>query len=514
MKLIKKIVAIMFAFIMVFSLSTNVKAVNGVNASQGSITLDKVRNGETYKIYRILDLDSYNYPTGNPKGGNYSYTYKKQGDKNATEWKNFIDTNTGDGEYFKKTGSTSSNYFTANDGVNGEDIAKAALQYVKKNGIEADDSYTATENGTYTFNYLPLGYYLVESTVSALCSLDTTNPNQTIKVKYGEPTVKKEIVHSTSRDSTYETASIGDIITYNVIITVKKGAKDYVFHDKLDNGLKYSGMNETLPFNVQFTTTKKVPSVNGSMTMLKPGAGDYTLIQDETNNSFSIEFTNDFIQKFDENDEIHLMYCAVVTKDALMNTAINNTAYLKYGNKQETTKVSTNVYTYQIPVFKYTGEGKQALAGATFKLYKDTKDDKNLLTFENKAKDVYAKDVYKYNRNTEGTTTSLVSGDDGYIRLDGLSAGTYILEETKAPEGYNKLENPIKVVVTKGEEGKPVIHVDDDTTSVEKVEVKNNTGSILPSTGGMGTTLIYLIGGALVLGSGFVLANKKRAKAK
>ena len=110
--------------------------------------------------------------------------------------------------------------------------------------------------------------------------------------------------------------------------------------------------------------------------------------------------------------------------------------------------------------------------------------------------------------------TDLVSDANGNINLNGLSAGTYILEETKAPEGYNKLEKTIKVVVTKGEDGKPVIHVDDDTTSVEKVEVKNSTGSLLPSTGGMGTTLIYLVGGALVLGSGFVLANKKRAKAK
>lgn len=508
MKLIKKIAAIMFAFMMVFSLSTNVKAENVVNTSQGSIKISNVKNGETYKIYRILDLDSYNYPTGKPDKGNYSYTYK-QGEKNATEWKKFIDDNTGDGKYFKKTGSNVSNYFTANDGVNGEDIAKAALQYVKANSIKADRFYDATANGSYTFEGLPLGYYLVESTVSALCSLDTTNPNQTVKVKYDEPTVKKEIIHSTSRDTTFKTASIGDIITYNVIITVKKGAKDYVFHDKLDNGLKYSGMNETLPFKVQITTTKQVPSVNGSTTMLKPEAGDYTLIQDEKNNSFSIEFKNDFIQKFDENDEIHLMYFAVVTKDAPTNTAVNNTAYLKYGNKQETTKVSTSVYTYQIPVFKYTGEGKQALAGATFKLYKGTKDDNNLLTFDNKAND-----VYKYNPKTEGTTTSLESGDDGYIRLDGLSAGTYTLEETKAPEGYNKLEKTIKVVITKGEDGKPVINVDDNTTSVERVEVENNTGSLLPSTGGMGTTLIYLIGGALVLGSGFVLANKKRAKAK
>ena len=131
------------------------------------------------------------------------------------------------------------------------------------------------------------------------------------------------------------------------------------------------------------------------------------------------------------------------------------------------------------------------------------------MKFDNKAND-----VYKYNPSTEETTTSLVSDDSGYIRLDGLSAGTYFLEETKAPNGYNKLENPIKVVVTQGTDGKPVIHVDDDTDRVDTVKVKNNTGTILPSTGGMGTTLIYLVGGALVLGSGFVLANKKRAKAK
>ena len=165
-------------------------------------------------------MDSYNYPTGNPDGGNYSYTYK-QGDKNAAEWKSFIDANTGDGKYFKKTGSTVSNYFTANDGVKGEDIAKAALQYVNGNGIEADGSYTATADGTYTFNNLPLGYYLVESSVSALCSLDTTNPNQKIKVKYEEPTVEKKIIDTEGLVSD-RTAKIGDIITYYVTFPVKK----------------------------------------------------------------------------------------------------------------------------------------------------------------------------------------------------------------------------------------------------------------------------------------------------
>lgn len=502
MKLIKKIAAIMFAFMMVFSLSTNVKAKSGDNTRKGSITISNVKNGETYKIYRILDLDSYEYSDENNenKEGNYSYTYK-QGDKNAAEWKNFIDANTGDGKYFKKTGSTVSKYFTANDGVKGEDIAKAALQYVNDNDIKADGSYTATADGTYTFNNLPLGYYLVESSVSALCSLDTTNPNPSITVKYDEPTVTKKIIDTEGLVSN-TTAKIGDPITYRVTIPVKKGATNYVFHDELETGLKYYKNPEAgNKFSVAVDSTQA--HTNGTQGV------DYTLTLNANENAFTIKFEDSFLQKINVGEDITLTYIAIVTKDAPMNTAINNTAYLKYGNNQETTESTTSVYTYNIPVYKYTGEdeNKIALAGATFRLYRGEKAEGNLLKFDEKNKD-----AYKYNKS--GSVMELVSDTNGNININGLSAGTYILEETKAPEGYNKLEKTIKVVVTKGEDGKPVIHVDDNTTSVEKVEVKNNTGSLLPSTGGMGTTLIYLVGGALVLGSGFVLANKKRAKAK
>lgn len=500
MKLIKKIAAIMFAFMMVFSLSTNVKAESGINQNQGSITISNAKDGETYKIYRILDLDSYNYTDANHEDGNYSYTYR-QDDNSANGWKQFIKINTGENKFFKLTGSK---YITANTGVKGEDIAKAALDYAKANGINDDDSYTATENGTYTFNNLPLGYYLAESSVSALCSLDTTKPNQTIKVKYEEPTVTKKIVDNQKGLVDNTTANIGDKITYHVTIPVKKGATKYVFYDKLDTGLKYYKDQQLgNKFSVAVDSTQE--HTNGTQGV------DYTLTLDANEQAFTIKFEDSFLQKISVGKDITLTYMAIVTNKAPMNTAINNKAYLKYGNNQQTTESTTSVFTYQIPVYKYTGEvgNEQALSGATFKLYKEKKDDKNLLKFDNKAND-----VYKYNPSTEETTTSLVSDDSGYIRLDGLSAGTYFLEETKAPNGYNKLENPIKVVVTQGTDGKPVIHVDNDTDGVDTVKVKNNTGTILPSTGGMGTTLIYLVGAALVLGSGFVLANKKRAKAK
>ena len=494
MKLIKKIAAIMFAFMMVFSLSTNVKAVSGVNQNQGSITISNAKAGETYKIYRILDLASYNYSEGDHDKGNYSYTYKTG--QNDTEWKQFIVDNTGDGKYFSVTDGK---YLTANGTANGEDIAKDALKFVQDSDtITADASKKPETDGPITFSDLPLGYYLVESTVGALCSLNTTHTNQNIEVKYEEPTITKTILMSDSDDTTHETVKIGDSIMYQITIDVKKGAKNYVLHDQLDPGLKYHEIPDT-----GFSVHAYVMENNKPVT-LRPTT-DYLLTHDKNANAFTLKFEDSCIKNLVDK-QINVDYYVNVTKGALMDTAMKNKAFLNYGNSQTSKESTTSVFTYQIPVYKYTGEGanKKPLANATFNLYKDSKADGNLLRFDGKIGNVYT-----YNK--DGEVKDLVSGDDGYVKLNGLSAGTYFLEETKAPNGYNKLENPIKIVVTKADNTKKITR---DDVVVTQIDVENKSGSLLPSTGGMGTTLIYLIGGALVLGSGFVLANKKRAKAK
>ena len=493
MKLIKKIAAIMFAFIMVFSLGTNVKANTGsqtTSGQKGSITITNVKKGEIYNVYKVLTLDSYDKANG-------LYSYLPAND----DWKAYIN---GEGQSYM---SLNSNGYVephySQD--NAQEVAQKLIEKAKviaqtDNTIKTIAPVTS-DDGKLVIDNLSLGFYVIDSTVGTLCALTTTNPDVTFEEKHEEPTVSKQIDYSNSSDSTYETVKIGDSIHYSITIDVKPGATKYELHDKLDAGLNYYINPASNKFNVD-VSINDIANSNGREN------DDYTFkFDNDKKNAFTLTFIDDYIQKA-LNKQIKVSYFVQVTKDATVDAAIKNTAYLKYGAAQTTRPATTSVFTYQIPVYKYTGEGLTAkpLPDATFKLYKDTKNDDNLLRFDDKIGN-----VYKYNPNTEGTITSLVSGDDGYIKLDGLSAGTYILEETKAPDGYNKLENLITIVVTKDGETKKITK---DGDVVTQIDVKNNSGTLLPSTGGMGTTLIYLIGGALVLGSGFVLANKKRAKAK
>ena len=112
-------------------------------------------------------------------------------------------------------------------------------------------------------------------------------------------------------------------------------------------------------------------------------------------------------------------------------------------------------------------------------------------------------------------------GADGVLRFEGLAAGDYVITEIKAPDGYNKLDTPINVTInwaapaegtgtncTWTSEGREVVD------GVIQVPVLNNTGSLLPSTGGIGTTIFYVVGGILVIGAGILLVTKRRMKAQ
>lgn len=228
--------------------------------------------------------------------------------------------------------------------------------------------------------------------------------------------------------------------------------------------------------------------------------------------TFDIEF---YSGSLNVDDEVEISYKAKLNKGADIGfsgqfTENKNTAWLAYGDGKKSNDANTNVYTYQIPVLKYTNTitGKKGLSGAKFTLSTD-KQGKNKISFvkiaSEKEYDVYR----KAEEGEQNTVTDITTNTNGKFKFVGVNQ-KYYLTETEAPKGYNKLKDSIEIQASEMN----MVLVNGTLINTENVEVLNSSGTILPSTGGMGTTLIYLIGGALVLGSGFVLANKKRAKAK
>lgn len=462
MKLIKKIAAMLFAFAMVFSMTGVVQA---DETTDGSITINNAIEGQTYTIYKILDLESYD-------GNNYSY-------KAESGWDAFI---TGAGKSYLKTNDNGYVEFVGTK-ADMPAFAKSALQFAKVNGLAKVASKTADAT-TVTFGTLSLGYYLIDSSTGALCSLDTTCPTATVQEKNSVPTVDKTIIDS-NNTTKKNSANIGDKVLFKTTIDVEKGAENYVLHDKMDAGLTF----DSSIYSVQ--ANQPSPVLGTDCILQTKNLGDDC--------TFHLVFTQEYLNNLTDSHEIDVVYGATVNENAKINQANTNQTWLTYGDNKKSNVDETQTFSFGIPVFKYTGLTKTGLADAQFKLYNDKacKDEVKLT----KADD----HTYRVDPKCNAT---MVSPIDGKFNVNGLKAGTYYLKEMAAPKGYNKLAKPITVTIDN--DGK--ITADDKTTT--EVGVENKSGTLLPSTGGMGTTLIYLAGIVLVVLSGYVLISKRRASTK
>ena len=221
MKLLKKIAAIMLSIMMVLGMASVVSAdsatTSGTSATKGKITINSARAGQTYKIYKLLDLESYDKT-------NNLYSYKP-----AAKWENFFKTN---GEGSKYVDINENGYVTWKDGADAVEFAQKALAHAKSQSIAAEKNETvATGSNTVIFDNLDLGYYLVESSVGALCGLTTTNNEATIKEKNGVPSVEKKVQEDSKVGKTDEwgnsnTADIGQTVNFQTTITAQPGAQN------------------------------------------------------------------------------------------------------------------------------------------------------------------------------------------------------------------------------------------------------------------------------------------------
>ena len=523
-KAIKKLLAALLAVAMLCAMAVPALAADGATGTgattgTGSIKIVNTVNGNTYKIYRILDLEYH----ADTKA--YRYT------ANDT-WKSFVETQA---EYLVVDTKTNAVTWSANKN-NAADIqafANAAGSYAKAQPIKADytetadgqsDTGAATDNTTsITFNNLPLGWYLVVSDLNngAICSIDTTDTTAEIKEKNSKPTIEKHVWENGATLAGYSNdASIGDNVKFVINVAVLDGTpKNYVVHDKMSAGLTF---NEDSVNVSCYRPTEENPYTPIKLTK----DTDYQLITTGLSDkcTFEVQLSDNFLKP---GDMIMVEYYATVNENAVIGGEGNdNDTYLKYGNDSKTEHSTTKTYVWEMGVHKYTnlGTGKEdtALADAEFKLYKGADANKKYASFST-ANTVDGTSVYKLTGwvADAGAATAVVTPASGNIKLEGLDAGTYYLEETKAPVGYNKLTDPITVVIDRGtlptKAGESVsytVKYGETTAADHIVRVENKAGVELPSTGGMGTTLFYVVGGGLMVAAIVLLVTKKRMENK
>lgn len=557
MKSIKKIASLFLALVVMLSFSVTAFAAGAT----GSITIqsntDVSVEGKTFRAYKILDVKSYTsdsvvYTVPEALKEFYKTRYSLNGNEGDF-----------DAQVVGKI-KEESDLFA---------FAAAALAAAKAANI-APGTATAGEGATsVTISELPLGYYVVEDAgaatpISALI-LDTTNPDVTLEIKADQPGIEKKIDGDTDTDDTteglvdYNNAAIGDKVPYVLTTRVPDmtGYTKYYFvvNDTLSKGLSFNG-------DVTITL--------GDTTLTKDT--DYTVTATENadgTTSVEIVFKNFIQYKNAEKRNITITYSATVNGQAVIGVAGDpNAVTLTYSNNPnisdsgttdqpdkptegspvgETPEDETRTYVTAIELIKVDPEGNRltdaeftvtgqktnivllrkdvftkAEEGDYWKLkngtYTTTEPTEETKADYESITDRYSKEIKAETIQTrESVTATGVVGSDGILRVEGLSAGEYTITEVKAPAGYNLLKTPIVIRIdwsapaasstdcswtVSGVEGAVVIG------GLVKVTIENNAGTELPSTGGIGTTIFYVLGGALVLAAVVLLVTRKRMR--
>lgn len=483
MKRVKRVLALLAAFALVLAMAVPAFA----DENTGSITVQGAVNGESYSIYKIFDVTGYDMTTTSHK-----ITYKV-----TDGWAPFFEEGKPGAKYVKLDSKKQISATTL-DSSTAPEFAAAAIEWAKDSthNIKATDSKKADENGV-TFTGVTNGYYLVDTSLGALCSLDNVTGNTAkISEKNKVPSVEKKVKSGDDYESS-NSAKVGDTVEYKTTITINGSVEKVVLHDKMGAGLTF---NET--------------SVKVKVGVADVAEDNYTLKKPGTESSdpctFEIEFKDSYIAGLATGTKIEVTYSATLNKNAVIGTTGNkNDTWLKYGNNGSVTSETTTC-SYSFDLVKTDSDGT-LLAGAKFKLYADqdcTNEIKLVADGDN---------VYHVATTGETGVPYIETNATSALTIKGLKGTTtYYLKEIEAPKGYNELENAFEFTIASENISSNLSKTSNKWGEGKStgIHIINNAGTTLPSTGGMGTTVFYVVGGGLMAVAVVLLVTKKRMENK
>lgn len=521
MQKLRKFLAAVLVAVMMLSLGSGMVNTEAQAAGEtGTITVNNAANGHNYEIYRVFD-------------GEYSADKKHAIYTVNTKWENFF---RGDGAKYLVDNANGQplnlinfdkqkKYINITE-TNKEEFSIAAHKYADT--IDFDDKQTASGESV-TFSNLDLGYYLVYSPDATSPTIGNSTVCVLVNVKGSEPISinAKGTTPTITKTADKETTDVGSKVTFTVEGTVPdtSGFTGYIYtvRDTM-NGLALTGdYTVTIDGDVVEKKIATSPAADPDSPNVAAGkvVGDKLPEQGQKSFALNIDMTKyqDKIGK-----KVVITYDAIISEEAIKDESpINkNSATLDYSNnpadweKPVTTPAQeVEVHSFNVKIHKIDANDKTNLEHAKFVLYKKEagtetplyyyyNQDAKTVEWKKLGADGVAATLDEELAKPQPSITEVETDKQGVARFPGIAAGDYFLQETKAPEGYNLLKDPKPVTITKNENGKY-------ESKVISIEVENASGTLLPGTGGIGNTIFYIVGGALIL-AGVVLLMRKRAK--